>query len=241
MAEIKTVDDLVAALRVELDLQPEDASQDAWIEARANAAIASIRRYCRRWLWPASQFRDSFVSDVYDCLRCSGAIVTLAEIPFQTLLSYVDNGTPQAIDEFEVMPTGRLFRKVPGFNLTPVVVLGNDVIDYVAGYVDLPDDLFQAISGMVQKAWSSTPQGATDVLRNADKVTIFDVGTVELPGGSGVFYEGNVKGWTNPIFGPWVAVLEPYRDYSRGVGLPVSRESQYVGDAPAPGAAKAAA
>jgi hypothetical protein len=238
---MQSIEELVTALRVELGLQPDDDSQDDWITARTNAALASIRRYCRRWLWPASQFRDSFVmTDRWACDRCGGAVMSLAEIPVQQLLSIVDNGAPQDVTEFEVLPSGRLFRR-NGSNLVPTIAFGTDVVDYVAGYVDLPDDLFEAISGMVQKAWSQSPQGMNDALRNADKVTIFDVGSVELTGSGGVFYEGSVKGWTNPVFGPWVAVLEPYRDYSRGVGLPVSRESIFVGAAPATAAKKAAA
>lgn len=238
---MQTFDELIAALRVEIGLAPDDESQDAWLTARANSALAALRRYCRRWLWPASQFRDAFMrTDVYACNRCGGAVLTLAEIPIARLLSIVLDGTPQPVEEFEVLKTGRLFRK-SGANLVPVIAFGAAQVDYVGGFDELPGDLYEVIAGVVKQAWSATDaaraSASAGAMANVDKLTIFDVGSVEFGSADGAFYEGSVKpgaGGANPILGPWTAQLDYYRDYSRGIGLPVGRESQYVGAPPAP-------
>lgn len=237
---IQKIDDLVAALRVELGLAANDASQDPWIEARANAALEAMRRWCRRYLWPASKFRDAFLmGDLFACNRCGGGVVTLGEIPVQSLESILVDQTPQAIADFLVLPTGRLYRK-NGTQLAPMIAFGQVVIDYTAGYTDLPADLYEVVAGVVEKAWSATEQGRADALQNVDKLTVFDVGSVEFSGAGDAFYESNIKGAApNPILGPWSAQLDSYRDYGRGIGLPVSRETSRVGDAAA--AAKASA
>lgn len=231
-----TMEELVEALRLEIGLAPDDTTQDEWLTARANAALAAMRRYCRRWLWPASQFRDAFLNDErYLCFRCGGQVAVLAEIPVVEIISVVSDGAPQPAAEFQAASTGRLLRK-QGTNLVPVVSFAQLLVDYVGGYVDLPPDIYEAIAGVVKRAWASTEAGSAEAIGRADKLTVFDVGSVEFSGGGGAFYEGEAKvptgvSW-NPILGPWTGLLESYRDYSRGIGLPVSRESSYIGAAP---------
>lgn len=233
---MKTIAELVEALRQEIGLAPDDDSQDEWLTARANSALAAMRRYCRRWLWPASHFRDAFRNDErYLCFRCGGQVAVLAEIPVQEIISVVSDGAPQPADEFEAASTGRLFRK-QGTNLVPVISFAQLLVDYVAGEEDLPSDLYEAIAGMVKRAWASTEQGRGDALSNVDKLTVFDVGSVEFGSVGGGFYEAEAKvpagGAWNPILGPWAALLDPYRDYSRGIGLPAMRESKFIGAPP---------
>jgi hypothetical protein len=244
---MKTLDDLLAALRVEIGLAPDDTTQDAWLSARAGAVLAAMRNYTRRWLWPASQFRDAFQNmaargyppmpppNYYSYSQAD--VVVLAEIPVQEILSVMDGATPQDASEYEWLTTGRLFKN-DGTNIAPVVVQSQQLlVDYVAGYQDLPADLYEVIAGTVKKAWAATDAGAASEALgggNISKLTVFDVGSVELasPGG---FYEADVKdaGAGGPILGPWAAQLDYYRDYGRGIGLPARRDSTYVGDAPA--------
>jgi hypothetical protein len=239
---MKTIDELVAALRVEIGLAPDDDTQDAWLNARVESVLAAMRNYTRRWLWPASQFRDAFMSAYRDPYCWRGAqVVQLAEIPVQEILSVVSDGAPQPADEYEWLSTGRLFRVDASGGILPVVVNFRQLlVDYVAGYVDLPADLYEVIAATVTKAWSTTDAGASsDALAgNIEKLTVFDVGSVELAN-TGGFYESNVKTADGgPILGPWAAQLDAYRDRGRGIGLPEGRDSTYVGAAPA---AKAAA
>jgi len=230
---MKTMTELVEALRQEIGVS--DDTQDEWLLARAESALAAMRRYCRRWLWPASQFRDAFIYDfAQQCNRCIGRAATLAEIPVVEILSVVADGTPLPADEFEALTTGRLFRKLDTAGLMPVIAGAQLLVDYVAGYEDLPADLYEVIAGVVKKAWGSTEAGAGDALGNVEKLTVFDVGSVELSG-AGAFYESSVKApAAGPILGPWGAQLDSYRDLSRGAGLPAGRDSRYVGAAPTP-------
>lgn len=242
---MKTIDELVAALRVEIGLAPDDETQDAWLNARVASVLAAMRNYTRRWLWPASQFRDAFMHpQCYPYAHMGyahrGDAAVLAEIPVQEILAVVKDGAPDDATKYETLSTGRLFVN-DGTNLFPVVIsFAQLLVDYIGGYVDLPADLYEVITATVKKAWSTTEAGASnDALGgNIEKLTVFDVGSVELAN-TGGFYESNVKTADGgPILGPWAAQLDSYRDHGRGIGLPTGRDSAYVGAAPA---AKAAA
>lgn len=232
---ITSVSELVEALRVEIGLAPDDESQDAWLEARLNGILAAIRRYCRRHLWPVASFRDVFMGEERCCYPITRPVAVLAETPVSEIDAITIDGAAADPADFEVSASGRLYRVVNGVPV-PAFAFRNMVVDYDAGYVELPGDIYEAITGMIDQAWASSGLATTgvDPLLGAKKVSIVDVGSVEYESPNATYYESGVKASGHAILGPWTSVLAGYRDYVRGIGLPLERESTLIADPATP-------
>jgi len=230
---METIAELVEALRTEIGLAPDDASQDAWLEARVNGILAAARRFARRHLWPVASFRDVFANEQPCCCPCGMPAAILAETPVQELTAITIDGAPADVADFEVSKSGRLYRINAGGVPVPVFAFLTLSTEYTAGFVNLPADIFEAIAAIIRQAWGASSAGqaaGADPLLGVSRVTVFDVASVEYSDAGGAYYESSVPKSGNAILGPWTSVFYPYRDYARGIGLPRQRESELLAD-----------
>lgn len=204
--------ELLAQVKASLGIPPEDTTQDAAISAAGDAALAAMRRATGRVLYPVHVVREHFaLTHAYPYE--GDPVLWLCQLPVVAIDVVTEGGAPADPTRFRAMPTGRLLR-----DGAPVRGAGGVVVEYRAGYAELPADLYAALVDLCGKAASAPAGSSPGVVR---KISIVDVGSVDYADAGG---EG-----ADPILGDWTSTVEAYASPAAALGGHPLGETEIVG------------
>lgn len=212
---MKTLDDLVNALMSQLGAAEEDKG---FIESKVKAVLSRVRIITNLHLWPKARFRDTRCRALSNDCACScqqGAIA--GQYPVVDVESVEGASSEYPIENIS-------------FSDTEFFGLPNEhcQIEYIAGYDDLPADVFEVILSAVRVSYQDRVSGGAGSIK---KVSVVDVGSIDYGSGAGWFGDsGSLT--TDPVLGPLVSVLNPYINFSSDKNLLSTVFIEEVANAP---------
>lgn len=229
----------LAILKDDLGIDPADTSQDAWLQRRVNGVWARMETYTARSLRaPPVGFVDDWgeliLNDRYRLQPPSHWVngqqrgsVFLRQFPVISINAIELNGAP--VDPSHAMfdaKTGKLFDLTGAgggyaFDLGRLLPSARAKVTYVAGWSELPDDLYEVLLGAIGPMWNSRTSQASGLGGgNINEVQVLDVGSFKMSGAN-MFVSAANKGTgaVDPILGPYTATLDNYVDWRMSLGL----------------------
>jgi hypothetical protein len=209
--------DLAEALRIALGLEPADLP---WIEVNASGVLAAMRTYTKRWLYPVANFRNILENGE---MCCRGGRyprlgeVALSEFPIQSVEAV--NWDSNVVDLANV----ETFSEAGYIRIESFYGFQRLDVEFSAGYVTFPGDLFMAMSDILKVLRGSMP-GSTGT---AKRVSIVDVGAVDLSTTNSYIDQAITKS-IDPLLGPWGITLDGYVDHAKLFWNTRPRYSQFV-------------
>ena len=208
-------DQVAPRLRQLFGLAPGDISRDTELAIYFDTALAAARTYTNRWLAPVAQFTDVFQALGGACCPCSSCEAILAEVPIVSIDAVVSDGAAGDPLGYLAAPDGTLYQRGgPGVIDLRFQTLN---VTYTAGYDPLPADLAEALCQIAASAAPSS-SGASVGGGAVNKLTVFDVGSVEFSGTPSGFFGGGIKSFDDALLGPWQSTLDSYRDLAKSLG-----------------------
>jgi hypothetical protein len=173
-------------LRLAIRLAPDDMSKDAtlaFIGRRAASSVAIASKFRRDVSKPLTVRAES-VQDTFH-LRYPVDELMLSRRFVSSISSLTENGSVLTDADFVVLPeSGLVKRRQSGCDVW--WPRGEHVIEYVAGFATVPDELKEGISELVQIRYS---EGGRDPLAKSVRVDIPDVEEREIG-----YWVGHVPG-----------------------------------------------
>lgn len=220
------------------DLNIDDDYSDEWLQRRVNAIWSRIETVTGRILRaPPATFRDDWSAVTAASLAIAPPLFTtgqerasiyLRQFPVVSIDAMTIDG--EELDEEALAAvtfdkeTGRILTLDgnPAFDVGQRLFSGAAVIDYTAGWDELPADLHDIVLQIVSPLWIARQAQTSDALTNATSIDIADVGSISLQSRP-VYADIAAKSGGDPVLGPFKANLGPYIDYRTkfaGAGLP---------------------
>jgi hypothetical protein len=232
---------LLAMLKDDLGIPADDTTYDAWLTRRADNIWRRFETYTGRTLaTPPASFVDDWskVSQVqaWDNLPPVLAFppvgsVFLRVTPVMAVTALELHG--QTADSVKVLfepASGKLFSLTDaqyGHDVSQELRQGHARITYTAGWSDCPGDLYEALLGALQPLWGqkqAASAGLSGLGGTVTSVNVTDVGSVEVSAGNMYVDAANRSrspGGPDPMLGPWVNILDSYRDLRVQTGSPL--------------------
>ena len=240
----------LAILKDDLGIAADDTTQDAWLQRRANGVWAAMETYTSRSLRaPPMGFVDDWgemiLNDRYHLQPpmhfANGhnrGSVFLRQFPVISINAIELNGS--IIDPSHAMfdgESGKLFDLTGAggghaFDLGRLLPSARARVTYLAGWAELPSDLYEVLLGAVQQMWLSRTSQASGIGGgNISEVLVQDVGSFKMAGANMFVSSANARGpgAVDPILGPYTATLDHYVDWRMSLGLATFPTSTEIG------------
>jgi hypothetical protein len=237
--------DLTAELKEDLGITAADTTQDEWIERRVAGIWSRLEHATNRRLCiPPAKFMDDFTAIAgVDVWWVSPPAI--ASMPRTTV--FLRQFPVVSIEALEVGtedrdPTGVRFNPRTGRLLTlndPVNIaidvsremLGTTKITYLAGWDEIPGDLYEIVLGAIQVQWAGRAgaSGASGgLVGTVSEINVIDVGSIQMGAGNAFVQDAGKAGYVrDPLLGPYASMLDAYIDHRSGIGnqwMPVTTE-----------------
>lgn len=225
---------------IKADLGIADNASDAWVQRRLNGVWARMEAYTsRRLATPPATFED----DWGDIANVSNqptppplsyqprASVFLRHFPVTEIVAVNMSGTDGDPTKVRFDPNTGKILSLDGRPArdTGVELLGSAVrITYKAGWEAIRGDLYEIVLAALVPLWTQQKAMAGGLPGAVTGITTADVGSLEFASAP------VARGASDPILGPFAAVLGDYVDERNGLGwalVPVTRE---IVEPPAP-------
>ena len=217
----------IATIKDDLGIPAGDTTHDAWLQRRIDGIWSRFQTYTGRPLLLASGWEDDWGRLITNHPAATepplwrageSGTVFLRVFPVQSVSRLVLNGAQQ--DPTRLMVDGES-GKLVGLDgcrsdLRTLLVRGAAVVEYQAGFSELPADLYEAMLGALVPLWASRQSSAAGGPAGmATRISAIDVGEVELSGVANAFVDASLKGvrTPDPLLGPYTALLDPYVDW----------------------------
>lgn len=201
----------LAKLKVGLSIAPEDTSRDAWLALKYDSVLALMRNRTGSMLSPVRRYRDVFHGARFWVDRWNEGL-TPKHGPITVIESCTVNGNVIDPTTLAVTTDNRIsFYAVPGAYCAEVELI------YLAGYPELPEDLFDVMLQLLAQLIQGLANMGGIV---PSRISLIDVGTLEFKGADSF----------TDLLGPYGAILEPYVAHVM-VGAPLIVESYDLGEA----------
>jgi hypothetical protein len=155
-------------VKLELGIAPDDPAQDMIIERYIAASSAKAHSYCSR-IFPVQTYQDTFTRQPPGWYNGHHPeILALAQRPVIEVLSVAMDGGALAVDGYQIDYDAGWLRAVSSSGVgywTGAQV----VVEYMAGFADIPDDVEAAVLELVTTRVSA--QGRDPMLRSRDGPT----------------------------------------------------------------------
>ena len=244
----------LAILKDDLDIDPADTSQDAWLQRRVNGIWQRMETYtARRLVSPPQGFVDDWgeliLNDRYR-LQPPGyawrdqprASVFLRQFPVQSITAVELNGA--AIPDPTVAmfdgKTGKLF----GLDGSSEIALDlghwlpsmRAKVTYLAGWTELPPDLYEVLQGAMLIQWGNRQSQQSELAGgNISEISVQDVGSFKMTSSNPFIVASNKgPGALDPLLGPFTAILDNYVDWRASLGLATFPTTIEIGTPPVP-------
>lgn len=220
---------LTDALIEALKLTPEDAP---WVDKYTEVVLAAMRSVTRRYLYPVALFRDSWPTRAW----FPRGLVALAEFPIKSISKITMDFRELTPQEYAAQPAGY----VHFTSGTPLGVTNGMAVEYAAGYDVLPGDLYMALEAILRdlRAQFDASGSSGTGMGMPTKVSIIDVGSVDVGSTASAYQASAMRAAKvlDPLLGPWMIVLDAYKDQVKTFWHTDVRFSAYVGPyVPPPG------
>ena len=233
---------LLDMIKDDLNIPPENTTNDAWLQRRIDNIWARFEKYCCRALpVPPAQFIDDWTLIAEHSNRVEPPIMDHWPIgsPFLRYcpvvsIDAITSGWPGQTTDRD--PTKVMFEPASGklFGLDGVA-WAHDVsgwlrqgafrITYTAGWATIPGDLYEALLNIIAPMWqarSAQQTGGGFGGGTISRINVVDVGEVDLDT-AGAFVEAasRARGGGDPMLGPWITLLDSYVDARVQMGSPL--------------------
>lgn len=219
------------------DLGITDTLNDAWLIRRIDGIWSRMEVYTSRKLCvPPSKFVDDW-GNITTTNRVYGQPPPLVYPPRASVfLRYIPVPTIEAveIDGALLAPADMAVRwdkangKVMALRTSDADAqdLGRDLragnvrITYTAGWDEIPSDLYEVVLGAITPLWNTKKNalaGASGGAGGITGITVADVGSIDLAENN-AFVTSAAQGSTDPLLGPYAAMLNDYIDHRAGLG-----------------------
>jgi len=223
---------------------PPGTENDAWLLRRVEGVWSRMETYCNRHLGSLTSFRDvwkpaQIESNVGAYWPYSGGVVYyLRHYPVKEILLAIDG------DQLLPDPASVLFNPHNGALLgygptgSPTY-FSLPQIAYTAGYDPIPPDLYESMVGILQSVWNARSNAKSGLATGGmipSQIDIADVGSITLGGGNTAsgFSSTLIAGgdYNDPMLGPYMYVLDGYRDKRAEMGSVLMPMTDDLGPAP---------
>ena len=155
-------------VKSELGIAPDDPASDMIIERYIAASSAKAHSYCSR-IFPVQTYRDTFTRQPPGWFNGRHPeILALAQRPVIEVVSVASDGGALAAEAYQIDYDAGWVRAVSGSGIG-YWTGGQVVVEYVAGFADIPDDVEAAVLELVTTRVAA--QGRDPMLRSRDGPT----------------------------------------------------------------------
>lgn len=225
----------LATIKEDLGIAPSDTTNDAWLQRRIDALWAAFQIYTERPLLLVGGWVDDWgmapvsapavLEPAMLQTRLRGSVF-LRVYPVASITKVTLNGADSpAADVLVDKSDGKLLALsgAPSLDLGTLLVTQKARIEYTAGFVAVPADLYDTLLGALSIQWTARQALAGGVGVGGflpTKISAIDVGQVDLSLAPNLLVEQSAKRSTStdPLLGPYAMRLDPYIDYRSMLG-----------------------
>jgi hypothetical protein len=222
----------LGTVKDDLGIPPGDTSNDAWLQRRIDGIWSRFQSYTARPLTLASGWVDDWGELIQSAparneppliSAHASASVFLRVFPVQQIIKLTLNGTEQNVARVIFDRGDGKLIGLDGYacDLRRALVYGRARVEYVAGYDELPPDLYEAMIGTLTPLWTARQASQSGGMPGVPtRINAIDVGEIELSSAANAFVDATLKGvrTTDPLLGPYTALLDPYIDWRSMIG-----------------------
>jgi len=221
-------------IKDDLGIAAGDSSHDAWLQRRVNGVWSRFQQYTGRPLTLSAAWADDWGELVQNhpgyteppLIRAlPSASVFLRVFPVQQVTRLVVNDVSQD-------PTSLMFDRDSGkllglgghpWDLRTFLPSARVRIEYAAGFLEVPSDLYEALLGAVQVQWNERQASQAGVAGAGflpSRISVQDVGEVDINLTPNFFVEQAMRHSTStdPLIAAWATLLDPYVDWRSLLG-----------------------
>ena len=222
----------LGTIKDDLGIPEGDTSNDAWLQRRVNGIWSRFQSYTGRPLTLASAWADDWGELIQNAaprtepplIRShASATVFLRVFPVKEITKVILNGGELDVERVIV---DHADGKLLGFggisaDLCTVLVSARARVEYVAGFDDVPPDLYETMIGALQIQWNArqaTQSGMGGMMPT--RINAIDVGEVDVSLASNFFVEQATRRGAppDPLIGSYGMLLDPYVDWRSMIG-----------------------
>jgi hypothetical protein len=222
---------------IDLDTVKEDlgvvgTADDAWLQRRIDGLWARFQRYTLRPLYTVQRWRDDWSVNVIPHAHIAPPVSPVATVflrvyPVVSIESVTIAGSTvdPATVKFDA-ESGRLLGfDGNAFDLGHYLRSSGAVIEYSAGFVEVPADLYETLVGALAVQWNTRQAQASGLTLGGAiprRIETADVGAMEVGTLAPNYFveRSTIGGVDDPMLGPYARMLDPYVDYRSSFGAP---------------------
>jgi hypothetical protein len=212
----------LADIKAALGITTTTPEEDSYLQAQLTVVVALMQRYTHRQLFKAA-YSETHLEP--------GHSVNLKEWPVESVASVSLDG--QSLSNYLLIPDKGILRPYGSCCACAGVWTGCKLeVSYIGGFDPLPPDLLLVVHSFMAEAWKRKPTagivaGGGDELGQINKMTVFEVGSVEfdtgrLPGpysSPRLFGAGGAVGDAlGGLLGQYLSILDLYVDHAAVIG-----------------------
>jgi hypothetical protein len=150
--------------------------------------------------------------------------VFLRVFPVQAVSKLVLSGQEHDPARLLIEPASGKLIGLDGYasDLRTALVTGQALVEYEAGFDELPPDLYEALLGALTAQWTARQAALGGVAPGGlmpTRINATDVGEIELSSASNFFVDqAGRRGASDPLLGPYAMILDPYVDWRSIIG-----------------------
>lgn len=230
-------DELPLFAPVDLDVVKDDLGitddySDAWLARRCDSIWSRFQTFTGRPLLLSSQWIDDWSAVPNSCWlewNWQRRPTFLGVYPVQSINAWTRGETVGDISDVVFdRDSGQIisFDDLPFWNTgLPPLVSSDLTVTYTAGFETLPGDLYEALIGCLSEMWAIRQlqvAGGGTITGRVSSISAADVGDVQFSTDTTIGFAGDAskKITSDPMLGPWKAILQPYRDERSFLGGP---------------------
>jgi hypothetical protein len=218
----------LATIKDDLGIPADDTSNDAWLQRRIDGIWSRFQAYTGRPLQLASTWADDWGLLITNhpaytqpplWRAMPSATVFLRMFPVQAVSKLVLSGQEHDPARLLIeLGSGKLIG-LEGYasDLRTALVTGQALVEYEAGFDELPPDLYEALLGALTAQWTARQAAAGGVAPGGlmpTRINATDVGEIELSSASNFFVDqAGRRDASDPLLGPYAMILDPYVDW----------------------------
>ena len=216
----------------DLGIPASDTTNDAWLQRRIDGIWSRFQSYTQRPLTLASAWADDWGELVQNAAPLTepplirahaSASVFLRVFPVQQITKLTLNGTDQDVARVIFDHDDGKLIGIDGYahDLRSALVYGRARVEYLAGFVELPPDLYEAMLGALTVQWNARQLSQSGMGGlTPTRINAIDVGEVDVSTATSFFVDQATRRSTtpDPLIGSYAMLLDSYIDWRSMIG-----------------------
>ena len=222
----------LATVKDDLGIPASDTTNDPWLQRRIDGIWSRFQSFTQRPLTLTSTWADDWGELVQNAAPLTepplirahaSASVFLRVFPVQEITKLTLNGTDQDVAGVIFDHDDGKLIGIDGYarDLRTALVHGRARVEYLAGFVTLPPDLYEAMLGALTVQWNARQLSQSGMGGlTPTRINAIDVGEVDVSLASNFLVDQATRRSTapDPLIGAYAMLLDSYVDWRSMIG-----------------------